>query len=109
LNLALRFRERYLMTSLREEQLALVIAEFAGPLRVAAATLLELRGAGELQPKEALQKITAELAPSSWESALENISKAREERVVPEGAAQPTAVVILDLLSRMRRQSAELK
>ncbi|MSP38652.1 MAG: nucleotidyltransferase domain-containing protein [Deltaproteobacteria bacterium] len=44
LNLVLRLREAYVMRGLREEQLALAVAEAAGPLRSTAATLLELQG-----------------------------------------------------------------
>src|SRR5437879_5145266 len=45
LNSTLRLREAYLQRSQREEQLAIVIADAAGPLRSAAATLLKLEGA----------------------------------------------------------------
>ena len=54
LNLQLRLRERYVLLSLREEQLALVIADAAGPLRSSAASLLHLEGQATTAPKEAL-------------------------------------------------------
>ena len=54
LNLALRLRQTYMLRSLREEQLVFAIADAAGPLRAAAATLIELRGEPPLPPKEAL-------------------------------------------------------
>ncbi len=60
LNLQLRLRERYILLSLREEQLALVIADAAGPLRASAASLLHLEGKATMPPKEALEKITGE-------------------------------------------------
>jgi predicted nucleotidyltransferase len=42
LNLILRMRSVYATRSLREEQLALALADFAGPLRASAAALIEL-------------------------------------------------------------------
>ena len=63
LNLQLRLRERYVLVSLREEQLALVIADAAGPLRSSAASLLHLEGKPALPPKEALEKIVREPTP----------------------------------------------
>jgi predicted nucleotidyltransferase len=52
MNLSLRLRRSYVVASLREEQLAVVIAETAGPLRTAAATLLELEGRPVASPKD---------------------------------------------------------
>ena len=54
LNLLLRLRERYVSLSLDEDRLALVLANSAGPLRAAAATLLALEGQPRMAPREAL-------------------------------------------------------
>ncbi len=51
----LRLREAYVMRGLREEQLALAVAEAAGPIRSCAATLLELQDLTRSSPKEALE------------------------------------------------------
>jgi predicted nucleotidyltransferase len=51
LNLRLRLRQSYVLTSLREEQLSVAIADAAGPLRVAAAALLGLEGRKAESPK----------------------------------------------------------
>jgi hypothetical protein len=43
LNVTLRLRQAYVAKSLQEEQLALIIADVAGPLRSCAAILLKLK------------------------------------------------------------------
>jgi predicted nucleotidyltransferase len=70
LNQILRLRERYAFTSLREEQLALVIAEAAGALRSAAATILELSGVAVPGPREALLRVAQDLG-GRWDRALQ--------------------------------------
>lgn len=55
LNQILRLRALYVLRSLRQEQLALVVADAAGPLRSSAATLLELEGQAVSSPREALR------------------------------------------------------
>jgi predicted nucleotidyltransferase len=54
INLTLRLRERYVLISLREEQLAFIIADVTGPLRACAATLLKLQGRPAISPKKAM-------------------------------------------------------
>ena len=50
LNIAIRLRERYVATSLRPEQMAAAMVEAAGPLRVAAASILSLQGKPATSP-----------------------------------------------------------
>jgi len=97
LNLILRLRERYAVTSLREEQLALVLAEMTGPLRVAAATILGLRGTPAASAKEALATLAAELNVPDWQQALERLSTARETRLLPPGTAADTHFTVMAL------------
>src|SRR6185436_3140946 len=61
LNQQLRLRERYVMLSLREEQLARVIADAAPPLRASAASLLQLEGRPAAAPKAALEQLVREM------------------------------------------------
>ena len=61
LNLQLRLRERYIALSLREEQLAHLIADAAPPLRSSAASLLQLEGEPALAGKAALEKMVDQL------------------------------------------------
>jgi hypothetical protein len=102
LNLSLRLRQSYAMTSLREEQLATVIADTAGPLRVAAATLLELEKRHVASPKESLETVARSLNGQQWADTLSRISEARESRRLPPGVAAPIMFRIMDLTEAMR-------
>jgi CO/xanthine dehydrogenase Mo-binding subunit len=102
LNLALRLRERYAVTSLREEQLAFVIADAAGPLRAAAATLLELEGRPVGSPKEALEQVARSLEGTGWTSVLELMSQSRETRSLPAGTAAPALFQLMALAEAIR-------
>jgi predicted nucleotidyltransferase len=96
INLILRLRERYAMVSLHEEQLALVIAQTAGPLRSAAATFLELQGQQVISPKEALELFVKNQNNADWASSLEYLSQVRQSAALPPGAA---AGVIFNLIA----------
>jgi predicted nucleotidyltransferase len=102
MNLTLRLRHGYVVASLREEQLALVIAETAGPLRSAAATLLELEGQPVASPKESLETVARSLDGQDWGEMLRRISEARESRRLPPGAAAPVMFRIMALVEAMR-------
>lgn len=103
LNLTLRLRFLYATRSLREEQLALVVAEAAAPLRSAAATLQELEGTAVLPGKEALETFARTLAPEgSLAGTLAALSEARQTRRLPPGAARETTRHLLDLAEALR-------
>jgi predicted nucleotidyltransferase len=108
LNLTLRLRESYVLRSLREEQLALVVADMAGPLRSCAATLLELEGQPARSPKEALERVVTSLSEPRWEEVLSYLSQARERRVLPPGVAGPTLFRLIELTRRMRARAERL-
>ena len=109
LNLQLRLRERYVLVSLREEQLALVIADAAGPLRSSAASLLHLEGHAVLPPKEALEKIVQELGDESLTSVLHEVSIAREDRQLSPGKASPTLIGLIEITRQLRERVERLK
>ncbi len=109
LNLKIRLRERYAMMSLREEQLARVIAESAGPLRSAAAMILDLEGKPALKPKEALVDVALALGGDSMKGTLEKISIAREKQVLPAGSAPETLFAIMGLVEKMISRIEEIK
>lgn len=109
LNLQLRLRERYVLLSLREEQLALVIAEAAGPLRSSAASLLHLEGQAVLAPKEALEKVVTEMADANFASVLLQMSTAREDRQLEPGQASPTLMGLIEVTRRLRERAELLK
>jgi hypothetical protein len=102
LNLTLRMREIYIARSLREEQIAFAIADFAGPLRANAATLLELKGGTVVSPKEALEEIAATLLPGGASAELMGrITEARIERALTPGIAGETFFAMIDLAHRL--------
>ena len=102
LNLILRLREAYVMRGLREEQLALAIADAAGPLRSCAATLLELEGAPVNSPKAALEKFVQASGNSTWSEALQRISEAREQRILPPGVAGASLLTLVEIARQLR-------
>lgn len=108
INLVLRMRERYAMVSLREEQLAAVIADLAGPLRGCAATLAELEGSPETRPKEALIALASLLPGGPFALALEDMSSAREGRDLPPGRAGEALAELLGLAMAMRERARAL-
>lgn len=108
LNLQIRARERYLVLSLREEQLARHIADSAGPLRTAAASLLQLEGRAAPSPKEALETVVAGLGDAGLQQALAAMSRAREEQLLEPGEAPEVALQLMTLVARLRERAAAL-
>lgn len=104
LNLAMRLRQAYVLRGLREEQLAIAIADAAGPLRAAAAALVGLEGGTPSSPKEALEKVT----PPGLQDLLPAMSQARETRVLPAGAAAPALLRTVELVQALRERAAKL-
>jgi hypothetical protein len=109
LNLQLRLRERYVLTSLREEQLALAIADAAGPLRSGAASLLQLEGAkAATSPKEALEQVVKSFGDPALEAALHEMSIARETSELPPGRAAPALLSLIEITQRLRERTNRL-
>lgn len=107
LNLTLRLREAYIVRSLREEQLAAVIADAAGPLRSCASTLLELEGRASSSPKDALEQFAKSSASAAHDVQL--ITEARQRHALPPGAAAPALFHLIELAHAMWARAAELK
>lgn len=108
LNLRMRLRERYALVSLREEQLAAIIADNAGPLRASAATLLKLEGKAAASPKEALSRVAAELPGGPWQPVLDRISEARENLSVAPGEGGDLMFSVMELAARLEERAARL-
>ena len=108
LNLTLRLRESYVARGLREEQLALIVADAAGPLRSCAATLLELEGQPASAPKEALEQVAGSLPEPAWRDVLSRLSEAREKRFLPPGVSGPTLLQLIELTQRMRSRAGKI-
>ncbi len=108
LNQQLRLRERYMLLSLREEQLALALADAAGPLRAAAASILHLEGKDAASPKEALETAVRDMNDAKATAALAQISAAREERLLPPGKAVEAVLAAIDIARRLRERVSAL-
>jgi len=108
LNLRLRLRERYALVSLREEQLASIIADNAGPIRASAATVLKLEGRETASPKEALRLFTADLPGGPWPPILDRISEAREHLSIEPGSGASLIFQLMELTVRLEERVAKL-
>jgi len=109
LNLILRMREAYVMRGLREEQLALAVADAAGPLRSCAATLLEIQGTPIQSGKEALERIVKLTANKEWHEVLLRLSEAREKRILPAGVAGATLERLIEIAISLRTDISRLQ
>jgi predicted nucleotidyltransferase len=107
LNLALRLRQAYVLRGLREEQLALVVADAAGPLRTCAAALAELTSDPAPSPKEALERAVRGVPSAA--AALDAMSQARERRILPQGEAGPALLKLIELATLLRERAAALE
>jgi predicted nucleotidyltransferase len=115
LNIMLRLRAAYVARSLREEQLAIFVAGVIGPLRSAAAALLELEGQPATSPQQALELLGHNLQLPNWGEALSLIATIQEARLTPPGATQHVVFQLLEFsrlatarveaLSEVRRES----
>jgi predicted nucleotidyltransferase len=108
LNQLLRLRARYVETSLRPEQLAVALGEAAGPLRAAAATLLDLQGSPAPSSKVALERAAAATGVTGWEQTLADVSDARETRFLPAGVASRAMLTLLELTAALHARAEEL-
>lgn len=108
LNLRMRLRERYALVSLREEQLAPIIADFSGPLRACAASILKLEGGTPASPKEALNKIVSDLNDSRWQSLLTVISEVREQQILPAGTGGSVTFQLIELTTKLEERVQKL-
>jgi predicted nucleotidyltransferase len=108
LNLTIRLRAMYVERSLREEQCAVTVAESAGPLRAAAASMLDLEGRAAGSPKEALATVVSELGDARFTELLPHLSEARETRTLPNGTAASYFFSTLELAQALYRRSLAL-
>lgn len=107
LNLCLRMRNGYLHRSLRPEQAALLLAEAAGPLRGAAATLVELHGRVATKPKVALEN-WATKGGERWVQALTVMSDARQHKKFAAQASSDALFIIIEVTQALHAAFAAL-
>ncbi len=108
LNLVLRMRQRYVLASLRDEQMVRALADAAGPLRAAAAALLELEDGRSLPPREALQHLVRALGREDAETVLSRVSAAREFGALPAGEALTTYLALIEIAAALERRAQAL-
>jgi hypothetical protein len=108
LNLALRLRERYVHVSLREEQLAPLIADSAGPLRASAAALLRLEGRPASAPREALERVVAESGLPEGLALLKLVSRSREQGALAPGEGPRVLLFLIEIAQHLRGRALAL-
>jgi predicted nucleotidyltransferase len=106
LNLVLRLREAYVARGHRPEQVALILTDTFGPLRAAAATLVELEGAPNADAGTALRAVAASFGAECGNAAVQLIA-AHEGRPL-DAAAQDVLFEVLTLTRQMSRRAARL-
>lgn len=108
LNMELRLRERFVLAGDDEMRLALVVAESAGPLRAAAAAIVDLEGRAAESPKAALAALVAGWPEPGWATLLQQISDARRTSMLPPGTAKDALLGVIELSDRLQRRLEEL-
>jgi predicted nucleotidyltransferase len=103
LNLTLRLREAYVSRGQRNEEAMRVLADALGPLRAAAATLLELEGTPNSDSSAALTALAASFGASNAAAAL---FAAHERKPV----ADPRQAVVdaIELVRHIATRAAQL-
>ena len=102
LNLVLRLRASYALESDREERLAHLIADAAGPLRASAAEILDLQGTPASNGRAALELLARQWSPTKASMVTVSISQARETRRLENA---DTARVFLEVIDSGRPPS----
>ena len=104
LDTTIRLRATYVLTSLREEQLAREVADAAAPLRSSALSIRVLEGHQAASPKAALEAIAADLPGGPWNDVLTGFSDAREDGALAPGAAPDLLMRIIALAAALRER-----
>lgn len=105
LNLVLRLRAVLVDHGQHPTRLGAALADAAGPLRVAAAALLELEGRPAPDPKQAL----AQVAGPTAADALRMVSAVREGGALRADTARPTYLAMLALAGALRARAEALQ
>ena len=109
LNLILRQREGFIRSGGADPRRLRMIADFAGPLRAAAVTLLELENSPPAAtPKEALERVAGEIDAAKFGDAVRALTAARSEQVLPAGTPGNVLQSLIELATRMRERAARL-
>jgi predicted nucleotidyltransferase len=106
LNLTLRLREAYVLRGQQGEQVAHVLAETLGPLRAAAATLMELEGQA-VSDSGAAFAVLASSFGANGEGAAAGLIAAHGRK--PLADPQQVLVQTIDLVGHIAARAAQLK
>jgi predicted nucleotidyltransferase len=109
LNLQIRLRERYVLISLREEQLGRVIADAAPPLRSSAASILQLEGNPAPSPKKALERVVTALNAPAFTNVLAAMTKVRGGERLEPGKAPEALMDLMQLIEKLRERVEHLE
>jgi len=109
LNLQIRLRERYILVSLREEQLDRVIADAAPPLRASAASILQIEGAPAPSPKKALERVIAGLNDPALTDVLLSMTHVRGGERLEPGDGTKALLALMRLTEKLRERAAQLE
>jgi predicted nucleotidyltransferase len=104
LNLVLRGRSSLVLDADRDDALARVLAELAGPLRAAAGTLREIEGAPPIGARESLEAEAAREGPE-FAAAVAILPAVRAGSLPPAGTAGPSLAALLALAERLRARA----
>jgi predicted nucleotidyltransferase len=104
LNQQIRLRERYILLSLREEQLGRVIADAAPPLRSSAASILQLEGNPAPSPKKALERVVAGFNDPALGDVLLAMSHVRDGDRLEPGDAPGILMDLMRLTEKLRER-----
>jgi predicted nucleotidyltransferase len=105
INLLLRLRERYALSSAYDDQLGLAAADAVGPLRAAAAALVSLERGETVPPREALQQFAV---AGGQTAALAAIASIRETGSVPAVGGAATLEAAITLASLLHERAERL-
>jgi len=108
LNLQIRLRERYILISLREEQLGRVIADAAPPLRASAASILQIEGNPAPSPKKALERLVAGFNDPALTDVLNAMTHVRGGDPLEPGDAPKAMMDLMRLTERLRSRAEAL-
>ena len=109
LNQQIRLRERYILLSLREEQLGRVIADAAPPLRASAASILQLEGNPAPSPKKALERVIGEFNDPALSEVLGAMTKVRGGERLEPGKSAAMLLELMRLTEKLRERAARLE
>jgi hypothetical protein len=108
LNLVLRLRASYALESDREERLAYLIADAAGPLRASAAEILDVQGTPASNSREALELLARQWSSAKAPALIASISQARETRRLEPGVTPRVFLEVIDLAGDLHRRAEAL-